>query len=164
MDIKQTFVVCNQNYFIKTNDDQFPNLNGTIISSSSTSTTNNTYNTTNNNNINNYFYSNYITSNKRLSTNYPTKIITKIPPSPSIPNQNNIVYSKIKIKKNNFNKKVKNAKDYKRFFSQIYQDQLNNNNNQEQSDNNNNDNVCNSQEITNDNCNNQIKNNQLNLN
>ena len=126
MDIKQTFVVCNQNYFIKTNnDDQFPNLNGTIISSSTSSTTNNTYNTTNNNNINNYFYSNYITPSKRFSTHQPSKNMIQIPPSPSIPNPNNIIYSKTKIKKNNFNVKNKDGKDYKRSFSQVYQEQLN---------------------------------------
>ena len=102
MDIKQTFVLCNQNYYIdKSSDDQFPSLNGTIISTSS-STTNNIYNTTNN--INNYFYSNYNSPiNKTISE--PIKKISQLNTINNTNVNNNMVYSKSKIMRSNFNKK-----------------------------------------------------------
>ena len=124
MDIKQTFVLCNQNYYInKSPDEQFPSLNGTIISTSS-STTNNTYNTTNN--INNYFYSNYNAPIKKTIS----QPITKVSQLNTINNtnaNNNIVYSKSKIMRSNFSKKMKEHKEYGRSYSQNNVEKLNNN-------------------------------------
>ena len=124
MDIKQTFVLCNQNYYIdKSSDDQFPSLNGTLISTSS-STTNNIYNTTNN--INNYFYSNYNAPIKKTIS----EPITKLSQLNTINNtsvNNNMVYSKSKIMRSNFSKKMKEHKEYGRSYSQNNVEKLNNN-------------------------------------
>ena len=124
MDIKQTFVLCNQNYYIdKSSDDQFPSLNGTLISTSS-STTNNIYNTTNN--INNYFYSNYNAPIKKTIS----EPIAKLSQLNTINNtnvNNNMVYSKSKIIRSNFSKKMKEHKEYGRSYSQNNVEKLNNN-------------------------------------
>lgn len=116
MDINQTFVLCNQNYFIKTSN-QFPNINEPIIS-----TTNNTFNTTNN--INNYFYANYKATNKK-SIPFPNqKFVQSTSPNPSsiARNSERKVYSKGYIKKN-----VKNNNlEYNRAMSQINMDLIKN--------------------------------------
>ena len=124
MDIKQTFVLCNQNYYIdKSSDDQFPSLNGTLISTSS-STTNNIYNTTNN--INNYFYSNYNAPIKKTISEPITKL-TQLNTINNTNVNNNMVYSKSKIMRSNFSKKMKEHKEYGRSYSQNNVEKLNNN-------------------------------------
>ena len=127
-DNNQNLVLCNQNFFTKTNnDDQFSN--GTLITSTSSSTiNNNTVNITNN--INNYFYANYITPTKKYPVNQQINNIPQPPPSitPINPNPNSIVYSKTKVQKNICIKKAKDSKDYNKELSQVYPEQGNFNN------------------------------------